>query len=58
VQYLTVTEAASVARCHPETIREALRDGSLRGSQRKKGGPWKITRAALDAWVGAEAVAA
>lgn len=60
MEKLTVTEAAERARCHPETVRAALRAGDLRGTQRVKGGNWLIPVAALNAWMkwDEEAVAA
>ena len=48
---LTPAEAATSARRHPVTIREALRAGELHGFQRVKGGRWLIHQACLDAWV-------
>jgi len=48
---LNVAEAAVYARCHPETVREALRAGELRGMQRAKGGPWKIRSEWVDKWL-------
>lgn len=50
-EYLTVPEAALAAKCHPETIRQALRDKSLHGVQRIKRGTWKIERECLGNWV-------
>lgn len=49
--FLTVPEAADVARCHIETVREALRAGDLHGTQRVKGGTWKIRPECVNAWV-------
>jgi excisionase family DNA binding protein len=45
--YLTVKEAAALARVHPDTIRDWLRSGVLRG---KKFGRkcWRTTKAWLD----------
>lgn len=48
---LTVAEAAAVGRRHPETVRKALQDGTLHGTQRMKRGPWLIQPACLDAWL-------
>jgi excisionase family DNA binding protein len=58
MRLLNVRQAAEYASCHPETVRDALRSGELAGTQRKKGGAWKTTTAALDAWAGVEAIAA
>jgi hypothetical protein len=51
MSYLTVTEAAAEARRHPVTIRVALREKELHGSQRKAGGTWTIKDSCLAAWV-------
>lgn len=34
-----------------DTISDALRDGTLRGSQRKVNGRWRIHRDDLDVWL-------
>ena len=52
MNYLTVKEIALRARCHPETVRQALRDGTLRGTQRVVGGNWLATESAVAAWLG------
>lgn len=44
-QLLTVEEAAERLKLHPETIREHLRAGILRGI--KKGRSWRIPESAL-----------
>lgn len=49
-----VPEAAQYARRHPQTIKNALRDGSLRGSQTVKNGKWLVHRDDLDAWLRGE----
>jgi hypothetical protein len=48
---LTTVEAAGVARRHPVTVRYALQDGTLHGTQRVKGGRWLIDPECLAAWV-------
>lgn len=53
-EYLLAAEAATVAKRHPETIREAIRGGELHGTQRAKRGPWRIRRDCLDAWIEGE----
>ncbi len=50
-EYLTVGEAALMAARHPETIREALRLGELKGKQRKKGANWRIHQSDLHGWL-------
>lgn len=49
-QPISVKEAAEEARVHPETIADALRSGALHGSQRVKGGTWRIRPSCLEAW--------
>ena len=44
-----VTEAAAYCKCHPETIREHIREGRLNAS--KPGRKYCITRPALDAFL-------
>jgi len=53
-EFLTVATAAERAACHPDTLRDALRSGDLHGTQRVKGGTWKIRPACIDAWVEGE----
>ncbi|MFI6428501.1 hypothetical protein [Promicromonospora sp. NPDC050880] len=48
---LTVGDAAQVGRRHPETLRKALQDGALHGTQRIKRGPWTIQPECLAAWL-------
>ena len=52
--WLEVPEAAEYARRHTQTIKNALRDGSLRGSQTKRNGKWLVHRDDLDAWLRGE----
>lgn len=47
-------QAGLYAGMHPRTISDALRDGSLKGSQRVDGGKWKVHRDDLDAWLRGE----
>ena len=49
--WLTVQEAAWLARCSCNTVRHALESGELRGYQRRKGGRWHIHREDVDAWM-------
>ena len=44
----TVSEAAKYLRCHPETIRRAIRDGRLRPGKLGRG--YRISIAQLDAF--------
>lgn len=43
-------EAAEIADCHEETVREALRDGSLHGAQKKKRGTWRMEEECVTDW--------
>lgn len=43
--------AAQIAGVHPETIRDALRAGELHGSQRVKGGRWRVRPECVDVWI-------
>lgn len=48
-QFLTVTEAARLLRVHPETLREWLRAGELRGLRLGHGrGVWRVPSAELE----------
>lgn len=47
----TVQSAADYSEYSERTISDALREGSLRGSQRIKNGRWRIHRDDLDAWL-------
>lgn len=47
---LNVAEVAAAARRHPVTVRRALEDGTLHGSQRVKGGRWTVEPACAEAW--------
>ena len=46
---MTVEEAAEALRVHPKTVRAAIREGSL--PARKVGVGWRISPAAVDAWL-------
>lgn len=50
---LTVEEAAAILREHPQTTRQRLREGQIRGVKKAKGdrAPWLITEKALDAYI-------
>lgn len=50
-EFVTVPEASTIARCHIETVRDALRSGELHGTQRVKGGTWKLRPECVTAWV-------
>lgn len=47
---LTPQEAAALAKQHPVTIRKALESGELHGTQRIKGGRWRIAPQCLEAY--------
>jgi excisionase family DNA binding protein len=49
MQLLTVTEAAKRLSMHPETLRDYLRAGTLRGV--KTGRSWKVEESELAAYV-------
>lgn len=53
-QYLTTAAAAEYAHRHPGSIRRSLEAGELHGVQRKKGGPWLIKPACIDAYLAGE----
>ncbi|HEY0889911.1 MAG TPA: helix-turn-helix domain-containing protein [Nocardioides sp.] len=46
--------AAAHSGFHPQTVRKACESGELHGSQRTKGGRWRIHRDCLDAWLRGE----
>ncbi|WP_449282218.1 hypothetical protein [Leucobacter sp.] len=50
-RFVSTFEASLIAGCHLETVRDALREGTLHGSQRMKGGTWKLRPACVEAWV-------
>ena len=47
-EYLTVTEAAAILKVAPNTIRDWLKSGKLKG---KIGRLWRIKRATLTNWL-------
>jgi hypothetical protein len=47
---LTVKEAALAARKHEQTVRRALEDGRLHGTQQVTGGRWTVRADCLEAW--------
>jgi excisionase family DNA binding protein len=47
--FLTVEETAERLKVHPESVRDWLRTGKLRGL--KAGRQWRITESALDAFL-------
>jgi excisionase family DNA binding protein len=50
--WFSTAQAAEYAGRHPVTIRAALEAGELHGTQRKRGGRWRMHVACLDAWLG------
>lgn len=51
LQRLRVTDAATIANRHPNTIHRALEAGELHGTQRKAKGVWSIRPDCLEAWL-------
>lgn len=49
--FLTIGEAAAMARRHPETIRKSVRSGCLQSTQRARGGWHLIRQADLTMWM-------
>lgn len=49
--WMTVPEVAAYARSSRTEVLEALTDESLRGSQVKPGGKWRVHRDDVDAWL-------
>lgn len=52
--WLNTTQAAEHAGCHRDTAIKALEAGELHGTQRKKGGRWRIHVDCLDSWCAGE----
>lgn len=48
---LNTAEAAAISRRHLVTVRRALEDGKLHGTQSMAGGRWLIREECLDAWI-------
>lgn len=51
---MTVAQAAEYTHRHPVTLRRALEEGTLHGSQRVVGGKWSIRVECIDAWLDGE----
>lgn len=49
--WLELEQAAEVAGFHWRYIGDLCRAGEIHGSQRKRGGKWRIHRDCLDAWM-------
>lgn len=47
-EFLTVREAAVIARVHPVTMLRRVESGEVHGRQRVKRGKWTILRACLE----------
>ena len=47
-RWFTVAEAADALRTHPETVREWLRRGLLRGTLISRRAGWRIAQSELD----------
>lgn len=52
--WFNTAQAADYSNFHADTLRKALEDGELHGTQRKVGARWRIHRRCLDAWCGGE----
>lgn len=52
--WLEVADVMRYARCGRTDIMAALADESLRGSQLKPGGKWRVHRADVDSWLRGE----
>lgn len=50
-QWLTVQQVAERLQVHPETVREWLRDGRLKGSRISRRAGWRIRPEDLSAFV-------
>lgn len=50
-QWLTVQQVAERLQVHPETVREWLRDGRLRGGRISRRAGWRIRPGDLSAFV-------
>lgn len=48
---LNTAEAAALSRRHPVTLRRALEEGKLHGTQSMAGGRWLIREECLDSWI-------
>lgn len=51
MQFYSVPRAAAIASCHPQTVSDALRAKELHGTQKGKGGHWKVEGSCLRAWI-------
>lgn len=49
-RWLTVAQVAERTGYHPQTVREALRRGQLRGSRRGHAGNWRVAEEDLQRW--------
>lgn len=52
--WLTVAEAAAVARRHAETVRSALKAGELHGHRKTTRGQWRVHIDSVTAWIEAD----
>jgi hypothetical protein len=48
---MTTRDVATATGRHRETVTQALRDGSLHGTQSKKKGTWLTEEGCVEAWV-------
>lgn len=49
--WLLVPEVMTYARASRREVLDALKDGSLRGTQKSRGGKWRVHRDDVDAWL-------
>jgi len=52
-KHLTVADVADTAQCHPDTVRRAIRAGTLKASKPKGSRRWLIDPGDLARWMGA-----
>jgi excisionase family DNA binding protein len=51
-EWLTVAQVAELVQVHPETVREWLRTGRLRGHLISRRGGWRVRRAEVERFLG------
>lgn len=52
--WFNTSQAGEHAGSHPDTVRKALEDGTLHGTQRKAKGRWRVHVTCLDSWCAGE----
>lgn len=53
-RYLTVAQVAETVQVHPETVREWLRDGKLRGALINRRAGWRVRESDLAQFLAGE----